>query len=219
MRTPLFLRSAALAAVFPALGLAQDLLVRSGTLVVAPDTVLAPGQLLVRDGKVAYVGGEIPADARARATVVDYGDATIVPGFVLASATLGQERDLVEASLPFTPDLKASEAFDPWQKELQPLCREGVTAFALSPSPRNVAAGLAALGKPGVPGRLCVPELHLVLSLTQAARNQEREPTSLMGCKDLLRTAFAATRSGTAAGPDAAVLRSVLQGSRRVFVH
>lgn len=68
-------------------------------------------------------------------------------------------------------------------------------------------------------GKLAVAELHLVLSLTEAARNQEREPTSLMGAKDLLRSAFTAARTGTQGGPDIAVLRQVLQGSRRVFVH
>jgi len=216
--------AATLAAFFPGLAMAQDLLIQAARVVVAPDTVLTDGKLLVRQGKIAYVGNEIPAEARAKATVVDYGSATIVPGFVLASATLGQDRDLAEGALAFTPDLRASEAFDPWQEELQALGRCSITSLALSPSPRNVAAGLAALVKPGSDsskdaGKLAVAELHLVLSLTEAARNQEREPTSLMGAKDLLRAAFAAARTGVQGGPDTAVLRQVLQGSRRVFVH
>jgi imidazolonepropionase-like amidohydrolase len=199
---------------------AQDLLVQAGRVVVAPDTVLSPGRLLLRQGKVVYVGGEIPEEARARASVVDYGDATLVPGFVLAQSTLGQDADLAEGALAFTPDLRAAEAFDPWLPELEGLPAEGITSLALSPSPRNVAAGLAALVKPGRDGgRLAVPELQLVLSLSQAARNPERQPTSLMGAMDLLRTTFTAARTGVHTGPDAAVMRSALQGSRRVFVH
>jgi len=199
---------------------AQDLLVQAGKIVIAPDTVLAPGKLLVRDGKVAYVGAEIPEEAQARATVVDYGEAMLVPGFVLAQATLGQDGELAEGALAFTPDLRAAEAFDPWLPELKELPAAGITSLAWSPSPRNVAAGLAALVKPGRDGgRLAAPELQLVLSLNQAARSQEREPTSLMGAVDLLRMTFSAARSGVHSGPDAAVMRSALQGSRRVFVH
>jgi imidazolonepropionase-like amidohydrolase len=199
---------------------AQDVLVRGKTVVVAPDTVLDGGALLVRQGKVAWVGNDIPADARARATVADYGDATIVPGFVLPPTTLGRDRDLAEGALAFTPDLRAAEAFDPWQDELQRLPAAAVTSLVLAPSPRNVAGGLAALVKPGKQaGRVVAPELPVVLSLAQAARTPERPPTSLMGAIDLLRTAFTAAKDGTQAGPDVAVLRQTLQGSRRVIVH
>jgi len=198
----------------------QDLLVQARRVVVAADTVLDNGTLLVRQGKVAYVGNEIPADARGRATVVDYGNAVIVPGFVLAQSTLGQDQDLGEGALAFTPDLRVAEAFDRWQEELDPLPRCGITSVALSASPRNVAGGIAALVKPGkAGGTIAVPEMHLSLSLAQAARNPERQPTSLMGAMDLLRTRFAAARTGTKTGPDAAVLAQVLQGSRRLFVY
>ena len=199
---------------------AQDLLVRAQRVVVAADTVLDDGTFLVRQGKIAWIGADIPVEARARAKVVDYGASTIVPGFVLAQTTLEQEPDLAEASLAFTPDLRASEAFDPWHERLLELPRHGVTSLAFSPSPRNVAGGIAAFVKPGrEQGTLVAPELHLTLSLTAAARNPERQPTSLMGAMDLLRTTLTAARTGTQTGPDAAVLHQVLQGTRSVFVH
>jgi imidazolonepropionase-like amidohydrolase len=197
-----------------------DVLVRAARVHVAFDTVLTDGALLVRAGRIAYVGAEIPTEVRAKARVVDYGDAVIVPGFVLAHTTLQQDADLAEATFAFTPDLRAAEAFDPWHEALAALAPAGVTSFALSPSPRNVAGGIAALGKPGRgQGVIAAPELHLVLSLAQAARNPERTPTSLMGAVDLLRTTFTGARTGTQTGPEAAVLRQVLQGSRRAFVH
>lgn len=207
-------------ATLPTVSSAQDLLVRARTVVIAADTVLTDGSFLVRAGKVAYVGADIPAEASARATVVDYGDATIVPGFVLPPTTLGRDRDLVEAALPFTPDLRAVEAFDPWQEELTKLPRAGITAAVLSPSPRNLAGGIGALVKPGQGGGIvAAPETHVALSLTQAARNPERLPTSLMGAVDMLRAAFGAAKAGTQTGPDVAVLRQALQGSRRLVVH
>ena len=67
-------------------------------------------------------------------------------------------------------------------------------------------------------GSVAAPELFLALSLNAAARNPERPPTSLMGAVDLLRSAFAAAKSSAAAGPDVAVLRSALQGNRKVAI-
>lgn len=198
---------------------AQDLLVRAKTVVVAPDAVLTDGRFLARAGKVAYVGQDVPADAAAKATTIDCGDAVVVPGFVLPPTTLGRDRDLAEAALPFTPDLRAVEAFDPWSEELAKLPLVGFTSAALTPSPRNVAGGLGALVKPGARGgSVAAPELHLALSLNAAARNPERPPTSLMGAVDMLRSAFTAAKSSAAAGPDVAVLRSALQGNRKVAI-
>ena len=81
----------------------QDLLVQARRIVVAADTVLTDGRLLVRQGKVASVGDDIPADARARARLVDYGDATIVPGFVVAKSTLTQDADQAVRAIAVTP--------------------------------------------------------------------------------------------------------------------
>ena len=199
---------------------AQDVLVRAARIVVAPDTVLTDGALLVRAGKVAFVGDEIPAETRANATLADYGYATLVPGFVLAQSTLGRDADLTETALPFTPDLRAVEAFDPWQEELLELPSFGITSVGLSPSARNVAGGIAALVKPGEErGVVATPETFVSLSLSREARNPERPPTSLMGARELLREAFATAQAGIALGPDTAILRQALAGSRRVFVH
>jgi imidazolonepropionase-like amidohydrolase len=208
-----------LAAFAPSI-VAQDLLVRSKTVAIAADSVVTDGAFLVRQGKVAFVGSDIPAEARTRAVVVDYGDATIVPGFVLPPTTLGRDRDLAEAALAFTPDLRAVEAFDPWQEELGKVKASGITSLFLSPSPRNIAGGIGAVVKPGADGGTVVtPELHLALSLAQVARNPERAPTSLMGAIELLRSAFTAAKSSAAAGPDVEVLRQVLAGSRTIAIH
>lgn len=199
---------------------AQDVLVSAGRIVLAPDAELAPGRILVRDGKVAYVGDEIPAEARQNARKVDYGSAAVFPGFVLAQATLGQEGDLAEAAFAFTPDLLAAEAFDPWHEDLDALPRQGITAFALSPSARNIAGGIAALCKPGKDrGRIAEIELHLQLSVARVARDQNRAPTSLLGAIDMLRTAFGDAKAGLQGGPDIAIVRQVIDGSRRVFIH
>lgn len=205
---------------------AQDVIVEAKKVVIAfgagsaEATVLTDSALLIRDGKIALVGSDIPAETRASARVIDYGSATISPGFVLAATTLGRDADLGEGAFAFTPDLRTSEAFDPWQKELAQLGPAGVTAFGLAPSPRNVAGGIGALIKPAKKqARIETPEAFVGFSLIRNARSQERLPTSLMGALQMLRESFEAAQVGVEVGPDLAVLRQVMSGQRRAMIH
>ena len=76
---------------------AQDVIVEAKKVVIAfgagsaEATMLTDSALLIRDGKIALVGSDIPAETRASARVIDYGSATISPGFVLAATTLGRD--------------------------------------------------------------------------------------------------------------------------------
>ena len=58
---------AALLAAAAAPTVAQDVLVQAKRVVIAPGTVLEDSALLIRDGKVAYVGEEILQDMVVRA--------------------------------------------------------------------------------------------------------------------------------------------------------
>ncbi|MFK7741117.1 MAG: amidohydrolase family protein [Planctomycetota bacterium] len=198
----------------------RDVLVTASRIVVAPKTVLTDSALLIRDGKIAYVGNDIPAEAKANARSVAFDGKTISSGLVLAATTLGRDADLAEAAIAFTPDLRASDAFNPWADQLSVLPMLGVTSFGLMPSSRNVAGGVGSLAKPGAKqGRLVQDELFVGFSLIANARNQERDPTSLMGARQMLDTAFNAARSGVQTNPELAVLREVMSGARRAFVH
>jgi imidazolonepropionase-like amidohydrolase len=226
MREPTLPCLALLAAALPLQrAAAQDLLIQCKTLVVAPDTVVTPGEFLVRDGKVAHVGREIPAETRARARVLAFTDATIVPGFVLAHASLGHDQDLAERAVALTPALLAAEAFDPFEDELLALPRYAVTCAVLAPTSRNVAGGIAAVVKPGGEiGRLRQETGYAKFSLAPAARDPERPPTSLMGAIDLLRQALLQARTGVPPPPahaaaDVAAIGAVVRGERRAVVH
>ncbi len=204
---------------------AQDLLVLARTIVLAPDAVLQDGALLVRGGKVAYVGAEIPAEARAQARRLDFGDATITPGLVNAHSWLGQEAELTEVASALTPTLRTADAFDPFQDELRRLAAAGVTSAAFPPASRNLLGGIACLvrpapaGGPGAPlGTVVDADLYLKASLIPVARDQERAPTSLMGSVEMLRAAFERGKAPVVGAADQP-LREVLQGSRRLFVH
>ena len=205
---------------------AQDLLVQASKIIVAYSTeapnnmVLKDSALLIRNGKIAFVGADIPAEARRAARVIDYGNATISPGFVLAATTLGRDVDLGEGAIAFTPDLLTADAFDPWLEQLDTLAPAGVTSFGLVPSARNVAGGIGAVGKPGLEqGRLIAPEVFVGFSVSRSARNQERQPTSLMGAHQMLRESFTEARDGVKIGPDLAILRQVMSGQRPAFFY
>lgn len=219
---PMLTRGALLAAAVavPAGLSAQDLLVRAATIAIAPDSIASPGRVLVRDGKVALVGDEIPAEVAARARVVDFGSAYVVPGFVLAHTTLGQEQDLAERAVALTPDLLAKDGFDPFSDALKALPKHAVTSAALAPSSTNVAGGIASLVEPGADhGSVRTDTLYAKFALVQTARNPERPPTSLIGAVDLLRHAFADASTGHLPGPDGQALLAVARGERRAFVH
>ncbi len=231
-RTVLF--SATVACLTAWTAQAQDVLVEADRVVVTPDLVLEPGALFLRAGKVAYVGDEIPAELRERADKRTF-KGTLVPGFVLAHASLDQQEDLLEPISAFTPGLRSADAFDPYGKALQRAVHRGVTAVGFAPGSRNTFAGLAAIVKPGgvnEPGTAIKDDAYLKVALVPMARQNDRWPTSLIGATDFLRTAFAAINDPTEWLPklatmDApsttreslAILRESISGARRIFVH
>lgn len=199
---------------------AQDLVVRARTIALAPDAIVESSRILVRDGKVALVGDEIPNEVEQRARVIDFGDAFLVPGFVLAHSTLGQEQDLAERAVALTPDLVAKDGFDPFGDALKALPKHAVTSAALAPASTNVAGGIASLVEPGeTHGHVRQDALYAKFALVQNARNPERPPTSLIGAVDLVRQAFADAKNGALPGPDGQALLAVARGERRAFVH
>ena len=200
--------------------LSREYIVQCGRLVIAPGEVLEPGAMVIRDGKIAHVGADVPVDMRGTKRILNWPDATIVPGLVLAHSNLEQERDLAERAFAWTPDLLGAEAFDPYQDQLLELPLHAITSVVLAPSSDNVAGGIAALVKPGAEfGRVASNDGYLKLSLSANAHNNNRAPTSLMGAINLLRTALEEARAGVVGGPDLVAIRQVLRGERKVCVH
>lgn len=199
---------------------AQDLLVRGARLVLAPDTILNDEALLVRDGKIAFVGKEIPEESKRGAKLVDLQGKWIVPAFALAHSQLGQMQDLGERIDAVTPDLLAAEAFDPFEPTLARMAKGGVAWVGFAPNSGNPIGGLAAVVRTGKPGAIAVEATYLKLALCAEAFDQNRMPTSLLGAAELLRTRFAAARapSGAAQG-GIRELKDVLSGARKLVVH
>jgi imidazolonepropionase-like amidohydrolase len=93
------------------------------------DNVFAPGLILVRGGKLAYVGA--PRDVPAGYTVIDAPDQTATPGMVelhshIHSGGFGDVNDMV---MPVNPEFRASTALRPGNPLILRACAGGVTTL------------------------------------------------------------------------------------------
>jgi imidazolonepropionase-like amidohydrolase len=200
---------------------------RAGTLVLDGSTVLRGDEALlaVRGGRVAFVGTGIPEAFRRSANTVDHGDdAWIVPGFVLAHTTFDDDANLAETVDAFTPDLRATDAFDPYTDELTRFTAAGTTSFALAPASRNTLPGLAGIVRYDIAasrGAVLEPTNYLKIALVDSALDQRRYPTSRMGAVEMLRRGFeqARTTADLQADPSLEVLARAAAGERPIAVH
>ncbi|MHC4512347.1 MAG: amidohydrolase family protein [Planctomycetota bacterium] len=221
-RAPILLATALLAGIqlgVPAAAQDRDLLVKATRVMVAPDNVTTNSAILIRNGKVRFVGAEIPQDAAKRATVVEFSG-MLVPGLVNAHSNLGHGANLVEKIDAFTPELVASDAFDPFVDELLEAAQAGVTTVGLSPQSLNTFAGQAAMVQTGKIGKVVAESAYLKMSFTKQAYDQNRYPTSRMGAAELIRTSFKeATGPLGATNAKLKILSEVVAGSRKVAFH
>ncbi len=197
------------------------LLIEARTIVVSPEVTLTDAAVLVRGGRVAAVGAEVPKDLGPDVQRERFEGATVVPGFVVAHGHAGAERDLAETVDSYTPDLRATDAFDPFGKGIRRLADGAVTTLGLAPRSVNTFAGLAGAVKTGPrEGAILQEVCYLKTAIVPEALDQERFPTSRMGALDLIRTAFKAAedplREMTV---DRQVLRDVLAGSYPLVLH
>ncbi|MFQ5504510.1 MAG: amidohydrolase family protein [Planctomycetota bacterium] len=201
----------------------EKLLIRAGYAHLDPDQGLANPSLLCEGGKVTEVAsrpdpsGKAPFEGRAE-KVLDFPTAIVTAGFIDPHCTLGDRSQLSEPVESLTPELRAAQAFDPYDKSWKTLYRKGVTSVVFSPDDRNLAGGFAAFAKPG--SGSARGDNYLKLSLTRAMLNRERRPTSLMGGVEYLRNRLDALKDVTAeqGGPALRALRSVVGGGRQVGI-
>lgn len=201
------------------------MLVEAATIVVSPDVTISSGDagatILIRNGRVAAVGAEVPTDLGPDVRRQGFAGATVVPGFVIAHGYGGVAGDLAETIDAFTPDLRATDAFDPFGKEIQRLADGGATTLGLAPGSANTFAGLAGAVKTGPRDGMVLQEVcYLKTALVPESLDQQRFPTSRMGALDLMRTAFRAAADPLAESTaECQVLRDVQGGSYPIIVH
>lgn len=183
--------------VFPAvmrMGHGEEIVVRAGHVVTMNGTVLEPGQVLIRDGKIQQVGTDVSAE---QAKVVDLGDGWLVPGLVnpyFNAAIAGGDAERTEE---LTPEYDVSLVVDWRDINLSQQRAAGVTTLGLMPGTENVIAGQGAAIKSGG-NRVVRRNLALVVAMNSdptrgnSSRRRPdsiyvRQPTNRMGVVWMLR--------------------------------
>jgi imidazolonepropionase-like amidohydrolase len=122
---------------------------KAARIVTVARGVLEPGAILIRNGRIAALGTDVPIPEGAR--VIDASKYAAYPGFIDAFTNLGAsdkgmiERDDDEATSPVTPQLRIIDGFDPSNEYIPLARRAGVTTVLAAPSIGNLLSGQSAL--------------------------------------------------------------------------
>lgn len=110
-------------------------------------TIIENGWIKIEDDKISDIGegnpGDIPADS------INAAGKAVYPGFIDAHTHLGiiengidfEGDDCNEATDPFTPQMRAVDGINPFDRCFEEARRRGITAVASSPGSANACGG------------------------------------------------------------------------------
>ncbi|MEY2882935.1 MAG: hypothetical protein RL490_659 [Pseudomonadota bacterium] len=120
--------------------LAATIAITGGTVATAVgDTVIANGTVIIRDGRIAAVGANLPVPAGA--TVIDASGKFVTPGLITAMSTLGivevegvrQTNDASARNTPFSAAIDVTPAINPMSPPIAVNRLGGVTRAIVGP--------------------------------------------------------------------------------------
>jgi imidazolonepropionase-like amidohydrolase len=141
-------------AVAPPSGGAKAILLSGATVHTISGETLAPGQVLIRDGKIAAVGKTVAAEG---ATPINLAGLHLYPGLIALNTVLGlteisgvrATQDTTEVGDDFTPDVESWIAVNP-DSELIPVTRaNGIACFEPVPNGHIISGQSALLATAG----------------------------------------------------------------------
>lgn len=139
--------------------------------------------VLLENGRVRAVGKDL---AVPEGTPVQVLKGHLAPGFVLANSYLLPGNERFDSTRAFLPDASIVHAFRADTESLSKALRAGVTTVLLSPAENNAVGGRTAVVKTAGK-RVLSPGAHLSVSLSTAAVDDRRYPTSFSGLVGELR--------------------------------
>lgn len=160
----------------------EPLAIKAGRIIPIVGEELKDGVILIREGKIEALGQglDIPWNAR----VVEAGDKTVMPGFVLAHTSSGLDRP--NENLAEVPFVSAFDALDPLSSFYEDALRDGITTLLVMPGNNTLIGGTGLIVKP------CGRTVEEMLVKRQAGLKISLQPyqTSRMGHFARLRQAF-----------------------------
>ena len=159
---------------------------KASRLYLGDGRILEPGVLIVNDGIITRVGGdlEIPSGA----ALIEH-EGCITPGLIALHSTDGVGAELSDTTRVALPDADASHAFQPLDHDCARARAAGITALVLAPSITSLVGGQSTVVKTHG-GTIVKRGAHLALGLSSDALNSGRFPTSYDGALGELKRLF-----------------------------
>lgn len=211
----------------------KKILIRAGYLHQDPAQGMKFPSILLVGGKISQIQKRDSKDSSASFAdqadeSIDLPGSVVTAGFIDLHCTIGgQERP--ESAESFTPELDASEAYDPFFPGWRKLARKGICSLVIAPGNGSVAGGMASFVKPGcdslkndgsVPANNPLAKSYLKFSLTRDMASSAHRPTNLLGAIDYLNENFDKLKSAkmTVPTPSLTALATVLGGNQQVGI-
>jgi len=203
---------------------ADDLLIQAAKVYTMAGPPLAPGAVLISNGKIIQVGAKLTPPAGAK--VIDLGSGVLMPGLVDAYSNNGIAGNPAEMTKEITPDYRVLSAVDWRSRSFREALADGTTCLGLAPGTEGVFAGLSCAVKTAGTQRIVQQETGLLITMASdpAGGNTSRQrpdsiyvrqPTNRMGVVWMLRSTFDKAARGKT--PELTVVSDALAGHRRVY--
>ncbi|MBS3818367.1 amidohydrolase family protein [bacterium] len=125
--------------LFVTTSLAQNLVLKGGTILTITQGTIKNGTIVIEDGKIANVGKDIPIPPGIK--VIDVSGKYVMPG-IIDSHTHIALTDVNEATDPVTPQIWMKEALEPSDDSLLKTLSGGVTTVKTMHGSANVIGGV-----------------------------------------------------------------------------
>lgn len=150
---------------------AQDsLVIKAGTVLVGDGSVLKDVFIVIRDGKIAFIGKTNPGGKDT--DIHDFKSKVLTPGFIAANAFMNAVNQKNEEGWESTPEMNLLTSINPRAEDFYRAWSSGVTCVYLAPGNRNVFNGTGTVLK--TKGK--TPQDMLVLNDVQLKVVLGREP-------------------------------------------
>ncbi len=214
-------------------GFAEDqsrTLIKAKHIYTVDGNVLSPGQVLIHDGKISFVGESIELALPVLEVEVD----TLIPGIINASSRAGLQGGDAEVSREVTPEFDTASTIDWRSRDFVEAVSQGVTTVQVLPETENVFSGFACILKTAgeMDQRLVSAEHGVLLAISSdpTSRNRSRSrpdsiyvrlPTNRMGVVWIIRHTLHQTKLGqplAGLSPKTmGILQGIIDGSRPVL--
>lgn len=197
----------------------SQVLIRAKSIHTVSGERIAPGQVLIADGKIVAIGKEVQVQGGATEIEID----TLIPGLINASGSTGLGNRAAEVSREITPDFATARSIDWDSRQFTESVDAGVTTIQILPDTESVFSGFACIVKSAGQEQLIDGEKGVVIAICSdpASGNRSRsrpdsiyvrQPTNRMGVVWIVRNALhQAENKGSILGVDPKT-QSVLEG-------